>query len=56
MVHIRSYSLRLAEILIDGSSISRPMAEKSTGIRVRREYGERMRKALVESVGLITVD
>jgi len=25
------------------------MAEKSTGIRVRREYGERMRKALVES-------
>ncbi|HPM27464.1 MAG TPA: hypothetical protein PLD96_08970, partial [Methanothrix sp.] len=25
------------------------MAEESSGLRVRREYGERMRKALVES-------
>ena len=43
------FSLRLADILIDCSSIALPMAEKSSGLRVRREYGERMRKALVES-------
>ena len=43
------FSLRLADILIDGISIALPMAEESSGLRVRREYGERMRKALVES-------
>jgi len=43
------FSLRLADILIDGGSIALPMAEESSGLRVRREYGERMRKALVES-------
>jgi len=43
------FSLCLADILIDGGSIALPMAEESSGLRVRREYGERLRKALVES-------